>query len=382
MTDLQKLNVSLTKHGAHKISRLLQAYDSNQLLNNLDSIPDINIDMAQAKKNLSVINNHVPQVWDDARSLGNDAINGLVLVAIIFSHYKLIYAMKSSSNGYIYQGKISNGIQLIGKEYTNFARILKELGFSTNHNTSFIEYNLSKLFHIFGFSKLVNDLLKLKLVKAGWNENNSIIDEMVALNFHDVFSISQGDFVQWLQVPVYNAQAPIYPTPMPAVPVTPYPTSVSVPPLAAITLSPGHTPYKTGTVVRNVGEPHSTVSLSHNEIQNELYYQKVNEYGKGYVFTEVATNQGTFIDLVVQKNDQSLYLYEIKTDSSVKSCIRQAFSQLMEYAYWQPLGFHVDKLIVVSPLEKTIEAENYLCKLRDDFGINIYYEQFISNKYY
>ncbi len=45
MTDLNKLAVSLTKHGAHKIAILLRHFDAKHILENLEgSIPGVNIE--------------------------------------------------------------------------------------------------------------------------------------------------------------------------------------------------------------------------------------------------------------------------------------------------------------------------------------------------
>ncbi len=54
MTDLNKLTVSLTKHGAHKIAALLKNYDADKILKHLtDRELGIKINSSQAKKNLS-----------------------------------------------------------------------------------------------------------------------------------------------------------------------------------------------------------------------------------------------------------------------------------------------------------------------------------------
>lgn len=92
MTNLSKLNVSLTKHGAHKIALLLAKYDKDEVLNHLWGTDEgINIESAQAHKNLSVTAaGKVPDVWNKAREQGEETINALVLIAIIFSHNALI----------------------------------------------------------------------------------------------------------------------------------------------------------------------------------------------------------------------------------------------------------------------------------------------------
>lgn len=365
MTDLSKLTVSLTKHGAHKISQLLRQFDANDVLNHLDgSVPGINIELAQAKKNLSAdVDNVVPDIWDRVKPKGNDAINGLVLIGIIFSHHSLISAMQNSSNQEQFTGTIIRGKQLDDKAYTNFAHILDELGFATSHNQTQVSYNLESLFKLNDFSDLVGELLQLKLTKAKWDRNNLLVDEMVSLNFQDVFSVSADFFTNWI------AGNFIQPAKIEA---------DDVPVIGSFKFRSGHNKRKIGTTERTQIANSGKVNLKHNEIQNELIDQLVDEYGKENVGSEVETGQRTYIDVVV-KTDEYCAFYEIKTASSVKACIREAIPQLLEYAYWKELEFIVNKLIIVSELEVTDEAETYLEYLRKNFGIQLYYQQFKSN---
>lgn len=54
MVDLKKLSVSFTKHGAHKLALLLRKHGKDDLLSNVSGVEsDVNIDLAQAEKNLS-----------------------------------------------------------------------------------------------------------------------------------------------------------------------------------------------------------------------------------------------------------------------------------------------------------------------------------------
>ncbi len=72
MTDLSRLNVSLTKHGAHKIAELLKKYDKDVVLKHLwGSEPGIKIEAAQAKKTLSANSKgEVPEIWNKAKLRG------------------------------------------------------------------------------------------------------------------------------------------------------------------------------------------------------------------------------------------------------------------------------------------------------------------------
>ena len=54
MTELSKLKVSLTKHGAHKVAALLREYPIDEVLAHVsDNALDIKIEFAQARRNLS-----------------------------------------------------------------------------------------------------------------------------------------------------------------------------------------------------------------------------------------------------------------------------------------------------------------------------------------
>mgnify|MGYP007046357668 CR=1 FL=1 len=85
------------------------------------------------------------------------------------------------------------------------------------------------------------------------------------------------------------------------------------------------------------------VRLLHNDLQQALYDELVQVYGRDNVGTENFIGCGR-VDLTLQLGDK-YRLYEIKTAFSAKSCIRQAIGQLLEYAYFYKAGF-VEKLIV------------------------------------
>jgi hypothetical protein len=182
MTDLRRLDVSLTKHGAHKVATLLKTYEKDKILKKLSgSVPGINIELAQAKKTLAASNaGVVPELWTEAKQRGGETVDALVLIAIIFSHHQLIRAMQRSSNKQPFAGRIKRGKDIDGKAFTNFAHIIEELGFSTEHSATHVDYDLHKLFQITGLNELVAELLAMKLQSAGWDRKNSIVDEAIA----------------------------------------------------------------------------------------------------------------------------------------------------------------------------------------------------------
>lgn len=81
MTDLRKLTVSLTKHGAHKVATLLKKYPKDQVLRNLRGTePGVSIDLAQARKTLSASSSGVvPEVWATAQRQGSEAVDALAV---------------------------------------------------------------------------------------------------------------------------------------------------------------------------------------------------------------------------------------------------------------------------------------------------------------
>ena len=369
MTALSSLTVSLTKHGAHKIAFLLSKYDKDEVLNHLwGTDAGINIESVQAHKNLSVRSGKVPEVWNEARIRGKDTINALVFIAIIFSHYKLISAMKVGAGPSPLKGTIRRGEVIDEKAFTNFAHTVEELGFSTEHSTDHISYDLAKLFQIDGLSRLVLEIFDLKLTTAGWDKKNSLIEEVLRNEFQKVFSVSADRFLDWLT----SGALPSEKLKEDAEFFLGTDGSAGTGPFKFI---PGHRKKKTGKVSVSSPETDIEANLLHNEIQNGLFEQLVKDHGADKVGTEVPTGQGTSIDLVV-KSDEFCWFYEIKTAPSAKACIRQAIPQLLEYAYWDCDSDKVDRLVIVGPASITKEAKTYLEFLRKTFSIPIYYEKY------
>jgi len=374
MTDLTKLDVSLTKHGAHKIAILLRKYDKDDILNHLEgSEPGVNIELAQAKKNLSASRQGVvPDLWNDARQRGSETIDALVLTAIILSHHQIIDAIKNSTARYRFAGTVRRGHSLDGKSYTNLAHIIEELGYSTEHSADHVRYDFYKLFQIPGLHTLFEKLLRLKLVAARWDESNSIIEESTRLGLHEVFALSKKQFGAWL---VTGSLTPEALGPVDIEDPEFFSEADDDRPAGKFEFRAGHNARKTGVITAGAAAKPQTATLLHNEIQNQIYESLAAQYGKASVGTEVPTGDGTAIDVVV-KTDQFCWFYEIKTGSSVRVCIRQAIPQLLEYAYWQADGSRADKLIIVSLLKLTPQAAAYLDFLRQRFKLDIYYEQF------
>ncbi len=122
-----------------------------------------------------------------------------------------------------------------------------------------------------------------------------------------------------------------------------------------------------------------TIQLRHNKLQKALFELLASQFGEGNVGEENDTGRGSRIDLVVRNGNEHIY-YEIKTYPDIRTCIREAISQLMEYSYW-PGGNSCERMIIVSENPITADAKHYLETLRNSFRLPIYYQQLdVTNK--
>lgn len=116
------------------------------------------------------------------------------------------------------------------------------------------------------------------------------------------------------------------------------------------------------------------IQLRHNLIQEVTCSVLSQENGYENVSDECLTPFGTRIDIV--KKDASEYsLYEIKTASTLKYCIREAMGQLLEYAYWANANYRVEEMIIIAEHKMTEDGKAYLEKLRKTYRLPIYYQQ-------
>lgn len=370
MTDLSRLTVSLTKHGAHKIATLLKKYDKDSILRRLEGVePGINIEVAQARKNLSVdYRGNVPDVWNKARAAGSESIDALVLIGILFSHHQLLTAFRAGRTG-PFRGTIKRGVILDGKAFTNTAHIVEELGYSVSHTQSELSYNLSRLFEIPGLHQLTLELVGLKLRSAGWSGKTNLIDEIISLKLNEVFSLSQDQLQNWLATGNVDGIDDIL-------------EDVGFflddandgGPVAPLNFAPGHNPKKIGIIDVSPSKVGSKAELLHNALQTKLYEELVKEHDKESVGTELSTGYGTLIDVVVNTAG-TYWFYEIKVAKSLKACIRQAIPQLLEYAYWRTDDIAVDRLYIASTFAMTEDADSFLELLRKKFLLPIYYRR-------
>jgi hypothetical protein len=368
VTDIQRLTVSLTKHNAHKVARLLKTYPTDQVFDHLD---EISADPPQARANLSIGRDGVvPPVWAKARVLGDDAVDALLLVGIIFSHHDLIRAMREATSRHGPDGHIPRGGVLAGKAYTNFARVLDQLGFATQVEASGVSFSLRGLFQIGGLGPLVGELLALKLLAAGWNGGDGVAAEAARQGFAEVFGVSAAELDRWLMLGPAPASTRSRLT---AKDEDFFEDESEGAGAAPFLFRPGHVERQVEPVTRQTS-PRTAASQLHNQIQNGLYAHLAGIHGRASVGTEIDTGTGTSIDLVTRVAG-TLTFYEIKTGCSIRTNIRQALPQLLEYAYW-PAEARAHELVIVSHRELTSSGRRYLKHLRDTFGLPLSYRRF------
>lgn len=110
----------------------------------------------------------------------------------------------------------------------------------------------------------------------------------------------------------------------------------------------------------------------HYQMQLSLYDSLVAAHGVDKVSCEGAVmSTGRRADIIVRLPD-SYELFEIKTALAPRDCVREALSQLLEYAYW-PGSPDFGALWIVGPSPIDSETQRYLDGLRDRFGMPVGY---------
>ena len=118
-----------------------------------------------------------------------------------------------------------------------------------------------------------------------------------------------------------------------------------------------------------------SVDLRHNALQMALYGELVAEFGHGRVAAEQPAPGGGRIDLVVQTG-AARTLYEIKTASSARGCVREALGQLLDYACW-PGRPPVERVVVAGAAPATAVVNFYLDRLNEKFPVPLAYRQVV-----
>jgi hypothetical protein len=120
------------------------------------------------------------------------------------------------------------------------------------------------------------------------------------------------------------------------------------------------------------------IALRHNELQYTLYQTLCKEYGAENVSAPHKVNYVGEVDVAVRHGGNMIF-FEIKTAPYVKSALREAVGQILEYAYW-PNADRANELVVVAEAKPTKETKQYLDNLRRRFGLRLSYRQLNNGK--
>ena len=298
MTDLKLLTVSLTKEGAHKIFYLLRDLSVSEVLKSSNNVLEgVNLDQGLVRNILSAEpDDTLPNIWQRAKDHGETTVKSLLFLAIVFSHYQLIAAFRMGSLGQG-QGEISrNDVRNI-KVFTNIRREAVKLGLADYSADSFC-YNMMQMFENANLGELTEQLLRHKLLKAGWDGTNSTADEAVRNGFHEVLAVDEMTFRLWLDG---NSVGINLPDPEKEL-------------IRKFNFSSGHKPAKEGKANRGLTAEPVEANLTHNMLQTKLFTYLSGEFGPENVGTEVPSGVGgNSIDVVMVAGEDTTFYEDRKS---------------------------------------------------------------------
>ena len=368
MFNLDLLAVSLTKHGAHKIAKLLDEYTAEEAILHVDENEfDIHIDQAQVRNNLGYREKiGFPAIWNRIRESGVVVLNPCVLLSIIFSHRDLIRCMQKSENRFG-QGIVLRDEIIGGKSFTNIANDFEELGFISEHTDRFFSYNISSIINNPIMGSLVKEIIYNKMLYAGMEASEDFFSLCKAYKLNGVFGLTFLEFSTWISNGIISVVETNDET---------WGNQVDDRPIKEYSFRSGHANRDTEQIFVKTSQGVYKKDQLHSEIQNHLFVYLSSMYGEKNVGSENRCREYTRIDMVAEQNGETTF-YEIKTSPSLKSCIREALSQLMEYAYW-PNNKRCEKMYIVSQNELDKNGTDYLMLLKAKFGLPVGYIQYIA----
>ncbi len=136
--------------------------------------------------------------------------------------------------------------------------------------------------------------------------------------------------------------------------------------------------------VRKYNRPSKVIEISylHDTISNMLFTKLQEQFGECNVSKEQYAGYGANrIDMVVHNSDGDIF-YEIKSYTSLRISVREAFGQLMEYAHWMDKQKAKELIIVTQDTGESKKANEYLSRLRALYNIPIYYQYFNIERNY
>lgn len=207
MNGLDALTVSLTKNGYFKAAKVVEAFPAEQVLDNVSgSVEGVDLAKSQISNMLSAnADDKLPEVWNEVRPLGSQAIRALVFISIIFSHKELIAKLAHAKTAEM-QG-VLHRIDFDQKVFTNLVFSMDSMGLCTaKPGADQVPYNLAPLFRELAIGPLAKKILRLKLEKTGWREpasddffHRSFYEQCNFYGFPETLAISPKQFKDWLE---------------------------------------------------------------------------------------------------------------------------------------------------------------------------------------
>ena len=117
------------------------------------------------------------------------------------------------------------------------------------------------------------------------------------------------------------------------------------------------------------------VELRHNELQRRLHGELVETYGRENVDVEFEVSGGGRVDAIVEAGAERI-LFEIKTASTARGCVREALGQILDYGCW-PGRIPATRLVIVGAPALDVDVQRYLTQLSASAPAKIEYKQVI-----
>ncbi|MBN8691775.1 MAG: hypothetical protein J0L69_01200 [Bacteroidetes bacterium] len=118
------------------------------------------------------------------------------------------------------------------------------------------------------------------------------------------------------------------------------------------------------------------ITYLHEAISKQLTKHLKSIYGKNKVWREKNAGYGSNrIDIVVETQNRVIF-YEIKTYNNVRTSIREAIGQLLEYSCWPNKRKAQEFVIITQPVSNTKKAIEYLKHLNSIMSIPVFYQNF------
>lgn len=114
------------------------------------------------------------------------------------------------------------------------------------------------------------------------------------------------------------------------------------------------------------------ISKVHQEIEEHLYaFLKNNGIGVNSIACDTLSFGGKLADVVVQHSKNSYSIYEIKTNIDLRSGLREAVGQLLDYANWEK-GITIKELIAVVPdTQAGQQINDYIARIKSSLTYSL-----------